>query len=77
MKGTVWYAGIAAYGMADADLGVLDAMIGWPLFMATLVIVANLWGRAAAGEWTDDSRLAYSYSQAVSMWPSLSQRGKR
>lgn len=61
--GTIWFAGIAAYGMGAADLGVLGAVIGWPLFMAMIIIAANLWG-AASGEWKGASRLTYCYSWA-------------
>ncbi|HMD97718.1 MAG TPA: L-rhamnose/proton symporter RhaT [Terriglobia bacterium] len=63
LMGTIWFAGIAVYGMGAADLGVLGAVIGWPLFMAMIIIAANLWG-AATGEWKGASRLTYSYSWA-------------
>jgi len=63
LMGTIWFAGIAAYGMGAADLGALGAVIGWPLFMAMIIIAANLWG-AATGEWKGASRLTYSYSWA-------------
>jgi L-rhamnose-H+ transport protein len=61
--GIIWFAGIAAYGMGAADLGVLGAVIGWPLFMAMIIIAANLCG-AATGEWKGASRLTYPYSWA-------------
>ncbi|HEY6290028.1 MAG TPA: L-rhamnose/proton symporter RhaT [Terriglobia bacterium] len=57
----LWFAGIAIYGVGASDLGSLGGVIGWPLFMAMIIIAANLWG-AATGEWTGARRSTYAFS---------------
>lgn len=57
----LWFGGIAAYGIGAADLGALGGVIGWPLFMAMIIITANLWG-ALTGEWKGTARSTYAYS---------------
>jgi L-rhamnose-H+ transport protein len=49
--GAMWMGGIAAYGMGAAKLGRLGASLGWPLFMSTIIITANVWG-AITREWS-------------------------
>jgi L-rhamnose-H+ transport protein len=61
LMGILWFAGIAAYGIGAADLGTLGGVIGWPLFMAMIIITANLWG-ALTGEWKGTARSTYAYS---------------
>jgi len=61
--GLLWFAGIAVYGVGAADLGTLGGVIGWPLFMAMIIISANLWG-AATGEWKGSSGGTHAYSWA-------------
>jgi L-rhamnose-H+ transport protein len=63
LMGSVWFFGIAAYGMGAADLGTLGAVVGWPVFMAMNIITANVWG-AGTGEWRGASRVTYGYSWA-------------
>ena len=48
--GALWMGGIASYGMGAALMGQLGPALGWPLFMATIIITANIWG-ALTGEW--------------------------
>ncbi|HEV2494075.1 MAG TPA: L-rhamnose/proton symporter RhaT [Terriglobia bacterium] len=57
----LWFAGIAIYGVGAAGLGALGGVIGWPLFMAMIIITANLWG-ALTGEWKGIARSTYAYS---------------
>lgn len=57
----LWFGGIAAYGIGAADLGALGGVIGWPLFMAMIIITANLWG-ALTAEWKGTARSTYAYS---------------
>ena len=57
----LWFADIAIYGVGATDLGSLGGVIGWPVFTAVIIIVANLWG-AATGEWTGARRSTYAYS---------------
>ncbi len=61
LMGFLWFGGIAAYGMGATELGSLGPALGWPLFIASNIIIANFWG-AVTGEWTGASRRAYAYS---------------
>jgi L-rhamnose-H+ transport protein len=61
LMGLLWFAGIAAYGVGAAALGALGGVIGWPLFMAMIIIAANLWG-ALTAEWKGSSIATYAYS---------------
>lgn len=63
VMGLLWFAGIAVYGVGAADLGALGGVIGWPLFMAMIIISANLWG-AFTGEWKGASGGTHAYSWA-------------
>lgn len=63
VMGLVWFGGIAVYGMGAAALGALGGIVGWPLFMAMVIVAANLWG-AVTGEWAGASRRSYAYSWA-------------
>ena len=48
--GVLWMGGVVAYGMGAAQMGRLGPSLGWPIFMATIIITANVWG-ALTGEW--------------------------
>lgn len=61
VMGVIWFAGIAVYGMGGSALGPLGGVLGWPVFMAMVIVAANLWG-AVTGEWKGTSRGAYIYS---------------
>jgi L-rhamnose-H+ transport protein len=61
--GLIWFSGIAVYGMGAAKLGTLGGIVGWPLFMAMIIITGNVWG-AVTGEWASASRRSYVYSWA-------------
>jgi L-rhamnose-H+ transport protein len=63
LMGLLWFAGIAVYGVGAANLGTLGGVIGWPLFMAMIIISATLWG-ALTGEWKGSSRGTHAYSWA-------------
>jgi len=63
LMGLVWFSGIVVYGIGAAKLGAWGAILGWPLFMAMIIIAGNLWG-AATGEWAGASRRSYTYSWA-------------
>jgi L-rhamnose-H+ transport protein len=48
--GVLWFGSVALYGYSSLKLGELGPVIGWPLFMSSIVIassVAGLW----SGEW--------------------------
>jgi L-rhamnose-H+ transport protein len=61
--GILWFGSIAFYGMGAAALGGLGAIIGWPVFMATIIITANFWG-AITGEWAKASCRSSCYAWA-------------
>ncbi len=46
----VWFAALAVYGKATNLLGDLGPIIGWSVFNALALIIANLWG-FLDGEW--------------------------
>jgi L-rhamnose-H+ transport protein len=50
LMGCLWYMGVSIYGMGAAAMGPLGGVLGWPIFMSTVIIMANFWG-AATGEW--------------------------
>ena len=48
--GLVWFGGISIYGMGAVLMGPLGGVAGWPVFMSTVIVAANVWG-AVTGEW--------------------------
>jgi L-rhamnose-H+ transport protein len=46
----LWFGSSVLYGIATAFLGDLGPVVGWPLFMSLIVIVASLLG-VWTGEW--------------------------
>jgi len=63
VMGILWLFGIVVYGAGAASLGDLGAIIGWPLFMATVIITGNIWG-VVTGEWRQAPRAAVGYNVA-------------
>jgi L-rhamnose-H+ transport protein len=61
LMGFLWFAGIVVYGVGAAGLGALGGIVGWPLFMAMIIITANLWG-VLSGEWKGSPPTTYVYS---------------
>ena len=61
LMGALWFGSAAFYGMGAATLGSLGGIIGWPVYMAMIIITANLWG-AITGEWAKASRRSFAYS---------------
>jgi L-rhamnose-H+ transport protein len=50
LMGLMWYGGVSLYGLGGSMMGPLGAVVGWPVFMSTVVIVGNILG-VIAGEW--------------------------
>lgn len=50
LMGALWYLGISIYGMGAAAMGPLGGVLGWPMFMSVVIIMANVLG-ALTGEW--------------------------
>ena len=46
-----WFGSIVAYSLAAVKLGELGSVIGWPLFMSSIVIVSMFTG-LITGEWS-------------------------
>jgi len=50
-----WFASSIMYGVSAAKLGELGPVLGWPLFMSLIVIVASVVG-IVTGEWKDTGK---------------------
>jgi len=61
--GVLWMLGIVVYGAGASSLGDLGAIIGWPLFMATVIVTSNIWG-FVTGEWRQARPAAIGYNIA-------------
>lgn len=46
----LWYGGTVVYGIGATLIGTLGATIGWPVYMALMVLSANV-GAVVQGEW--------------------------
>jgi len=52
LMGLLWCSGLYIYGIGASKLGSMGVVVGWVLFMSTIIIVGNLWG-IWRGEWKD------------------------
>jgi len=50
LMGLLWFGSVVLYGWATLRIGVLGAVLGWPLFMVTIVLGSAVWG-VVTGEW--------------------------
>jgi len=48
--GFMWISGTVLYGVGANLMGSLGPVIGWPVLMSTMVLMANFWG-FLVGEW--------------------------
>jgi L-rhamnose-H+ transport protein len=48
--GLLWIGGVYMYSMGAATLGSWGVVVGWVLFMSSLILTGNLWG-IFKGEW--------------------------
>ena len=48
--GFLWYGSIVLYSISTVKLGALGPSIGWPLFLASIVVASTVFG-ALTGEW--------------------------
>ncbi len=60
LMGVVWFVGVILYGMGARALGPLGGIVGWPVFMSTVIIAGVIWG-IASGEWKGSSRASMAY----------------
>jgi L-rhamnose-H+ transport protein len=49
--GFLWFGSIILYSISTIKLGGLGTAIGWPLFLASIVVASTVFG-ALTGEWT-------------------------
>jgi L-rhamnose-H+ transport protein len=49
--GFLWFGSIILYSISTVKLGDLGTSIGWPLFLACIVVASTIFG-ALTGEWT-------------------------
>ena len=50
-----WFGSTLLYGVASTKLGALGPVVGWPLFMSLIVIIASMLG-IATGEWKNTGK---------------------
>ena len=51
-----WFGSTVMYGVAANQMGALGTILGWPIFMSLIVLVATTWG-VLTGEWQHAGRL--------------------
>jgi len=59
LMGAVWYWGITVYGRGATALGSWGAVLGWPVFVAMMILAANIAGWVT-GEWRNTASRARS-----------------
>jgi L-rhamnose-H+ transport protein len=57
LMGVLWFGSVVLYGWATLRIGGLGAVLGWPLFMVTIVLGSALWG-VVTGQWKKASSRA-------------------
>ena len=50
LMGLLWIGGVYFYSIGASKLGGWGVVVGWVLFMSSLILVGNLWG-IFKGEW--------------------------
>jgi len=63
IMGVLWTGGLVLYGRGAASMGDVGAVIGWPLFMAVMIVASTIWG-FVTGEWKGSSNRAKQYMVA-------------
>lgn len=53
----MWFGGFAGYGVAVDLMGDLGTVVGWPLYINSMIVAANVAG-VMAGEWTEAPQAA-------------------
>lgn len=59
----LWYFGMVLYGRGAGFMGQLGTVIGWPLFMASMIFFSSIWG-FITGEWKNSSGGAKAFMVA-------------
>jgi len=55
IMGILWMSSVAIYGTVSVKLKSIGPILGWPLFMSTIIVTSSVWG-FATGEWTGSFR---------------------
>jgi L-rhamnose-H+ transport protein len=55
---TLWISSIYIYGRSVFSLGGLGASLGWPIFIAFIILTSNAWG-VILGEWKGAARRSF------------------
>ena len=55
IMGVLWFGSTAIYGTSASHLHAIGPILGWPLFMSSIIITSNVWG-FATGEWKGTTR---------------------
>ncbi|HXH51346.1 MAG TPA: L-rhamnose/proton symporter RhaT [Terriglobia bacterium] len=55
IMGVLWFGSTAIYGASASHLQAMGPILGWPLFMSSIIITSNIWG-FATGEWKGTTR---------------------
>jgi L-rhamnose-H+ transport protein len=55
--GAMWIGSFYIYGLGTSLLGSTGAILAWPLFICTSILIGNFWG-LRAGEWTSSTPAA-------------------
>ena len=63
LMGALFMTALSFYGLGSARLGAMGPVIGFPIFMSTIVLTGNTAG-LITGEWKGAPRNAYSYGIA-------------
>jgi L-rhamnose-H+ transport protein len=50
LMAALWFGSVELYGIGTRRLGNWGVVLGWPVFMSSAIITANLWG-LFTGEW--------------------------
>lgn len=56
--GVLWFGSIVLYSISTVKLGDLGASIGWPLFLASIVVASTILG-ALSGEWANSGKRSF------------------
>jgi L-rhamnose-H+ transport protein len=57
----LWSGSNFIYGLGAHEMGPLGLVLGWPIFMAVIVLTANAWG-LLTGEWRSAGRRAMTWA---------------
>jgi len=60
LMGFLYLGGLSLYGLGSVKLGEMGAVLGFPVFMSTIVVTGNVAGWVT-GEWRGSPRSAYAF----------------